>query len=160
MQVAIEWEFDSVSTMGGKDILGTGSIVVWCLSISCFKPFLFSAWRVCMPRSLKGRDWFFWGKTHLHKLIQNCRLPVLEALSCGGRKKGMSWDFWVKFPFSLTTVPHSEDPPVARSGGSGRGFHCESKAASPGAWTKGHFPRMRKETTALCLVNPRQEVWR
>lgn len=141
----------------GKDILRNGSIEFYFFFL--FQTFFFfSGWRFCVPRSLTGYDWFSGEKAWLHRLIQNPHLLVLKGLSFGEGKKmyGLRLLSQVS-PF--TTVPLSEDPSVARSGGNGRGFHCESKAASPVPERKGISRRWGKKPQ-LHLINRSQEVWR
>lgn len=137
-----------------KDSLQKWKNIILIL-ISCFKPFFLLGDFVSAGHSLTGYEW-------LCEEDSNTGFRVLQGSFFWSRqekkKKVPGWESLVKFPLSLTTVPQSDDPLVARSGGSGSGLHCESKA-SQASDQKGIFPRDWKEKLLFNLVNPSQEVW-
>lgn len=140
-----------------KGILTSGSVEFWFLLICGFKPFLFLAWRFCVPRSyscflVKKINSINWFRILTH---HRWRLFLLEK-----ERECLCWDSWVRFPFAFTRVPQQWGAFCCQVG---RKLWTSLwiKSCTSGAWTKGHFPDRRKERShQIAPDNPSWQVWR
>lgn len=116
--------------------------------ISCFKPVLFPAWRVCCVQVTNWMRLTIWRK-ELTLLTDSERcLSVLQG--------SFFWSRLVSsFPFlSFTAVLSSEDPPVARSGGNRVDFTV-SQELYPRPLTKRAFPAKGEKRSHIRSGKPK-----